>query len=139
MNWLFYLSCFSIALIGMGLQTAMAMQSLQKKARLANVEFKAKHYLQEDYLTLVISFLTIVLAMLLINEVLNIKPEVKDYLKFGFAFIGYASNDIASRLFSAANSRVNAAIDYKTTIADKATGTTDTPTPAVKPTDQPKV
>ena len=133
MNWLFYLSCFAIALIGMALQTAMAMQSLQNKARLANVEFRPKNYLKEDWLTIVISFLTIVLAMLLINEVLNIKPEVKDYLKFGFAFIGYFSNDIASRLFSAANKRVNAAIDYKTTIADKATGNADAPTPAAKP------
>jgi hypothetical protein len=131
-GWIFYVVCFVIAFIGMALQTAMAMQNLQTKARLANIEFKPSNYFREDWLTIVISVLTIFMFMFLINDILTIKPEVKGYLKFAFAFIGYFSNDIASRLFSAANKRVNAAIDYKTTIADKATGTTDTPTPATK-------
>ena len=68
-------------------------------------------------------------------------PFIKQFPKFAdndlaillaFATIGYSGSDIASRLFSVVNSRINGAIDYKTTQADKANGTENTPTVASK-------
>lgn len=46
-----------------------------------------------------------------------------------FSTLGYTGVDIALRLFSVTNKKINAAIDYKTTQADAANNTTDHPTP----------
>ena len=50
-------------------------------------------------------------------------------IKIGFAFIGYTGSDVLNRVFSVANKKLNSAIDYKTNIADGATGNLEKPTP----------
>jgi hypothetical protein len=42
--------------------------------------------------------------------------------------VGYTGSDIASRIFGVVNKKINSAIDYKTTVADQATGDTEAPT-----------
>ncbi len=128
-----YVQCFLVAFIGMLLQATLKAVSIQKKAKLANVEFKFIHYLTQDWLSHLASVLTIFLFLFFIDEFVNFNAKVADFLKIGFAFVGYTGADIASRLFSVVNSRVNAAIDYKTTLADTQTGNLDKPTPAAKP------
>ena len=128
MDLLAYLSCFLIATVGALLQAAIYLKNVQDKARMANVEFDPRQYLKKDWLAIVISMLTIILFLMLIGEVLNVKPEIVNYVKVGFAFIGYFSQDIASRFFGAMNKKVNEVIDNKTTISDQVTNTTE-PTP----------
>lgn len=117
-----------IATIGALLQAAIYLKNVQDKARIANVEFDASQYLKKDWLSITISMLTIIMFLMLIGEAINIKPELVNYLRVGFAFIGYFSQDIASRIFGAMNKKVNEVIDRKTTIADQATGE-NKPTP----------
>ena len=123
-----YVSCFLIATIGALLQAAIYLKNVEDKARLANVAFDRSQYLKKDWLSITISMLTIIMFLMLVGEVVQIKHEVVNYLKIGFAFIGYFSQDIASRLFGAMNKKVNEVIDTKTTIADQTTGQ-DKPTP----------
>lgn len=118
MNTHLYLECFLIALIGMALQTALKMKSLQDKARAANVEFKMRQYFSNDWLSIAASMLTIFLFLLVVDNILKWKPVVVDYVKIGFAFIGYTGSDIASRLFGVLNKKINNVIDTKTNIAD---------------------
>lgn len=113
-----YLVCFAIALIGMALQTALKMKSLQDKAKAANVIFKPSQYFADDWLSIVASLLTILMFLLFVDNILNWKPAVTDYVKIGFAFIGYTGSDIASRLFGVVNRKINNVIDEKTNIAD---------------------
>lgn len=124
-----YLMCGLVALFGMLLQILLKGIAVQKKARLANVEFKFIEIFTNDWLSHLASIVTIILALFLVDEFTNISEKVTDYIRIGFAFVGYTGSDIASRLFSVVNSKVNAAIDYKTTIADQANNTTDKPTP----------
>jgi archaellum biogenesis protein FlaJ (TadC family) len=126
-----YLTYFAVALIGMVLQALLKIKSLQEKARKANVQFKAKEYLIEDWVSHCASLATIVMFLFFIDEFANIDPRVMGFMKIGFAFVGYTGSDIASRLFSVVNRRINDAIDYKTTQADTANGTQDSPTPAI--------
>jgi len=70
------------------------------------------------------------MVMFFIDELALFSAYVMQYVKFGFAFVGYTGSDIMSRIFSVVNKRINKAIDYKTTIADESTGTTAKPTPA---------
>ena len=113
-----YLQCFIVALVGMALQTALKMKSLQDKARAANVEFKAGQYFKNDWLSISASILTIIMFMLFMDNILNWKPAIIDYVKIGFAFVGYTGSDIASRLFGVLNKKINSVIDTKTNIAD---------------------
>lgn len=124
-----YIICFAVALVGMALHTALKLKSLQDKARLANVQFKVWQYFKNDWLSITASVLTVVLFLFFVDNILHWKPQVEGYLKIGFAFVGYTGSDIASRLFSVVNKKINAAIDYKTTVADVAEGTVEAPTP----------
>lgn len=113
-----YLTCFGVALVGMALQTVLKMKSLQDKARVANMEFKLRQYFIDDWLSITASILTIVLFLLFLDNILKWKPAVVDYVKIGFAFVGYTGSDIASRLFGVVNKKINNVIDVKTNIAD---------------------
>lgn len=124
-----YLELFAVALVGMALHTVLKLKSLQDKARKANVEFKVGTYFKEDWLSMVASGLTIIMFLLFVDNILNWKPQVMGYLNIGFAFVGYTGSDIASRLFSVVNKKINTAIDYKTTVADEQTGNLENPTP----------
>lgn len=125
-----YFICFAVAFLGMTLQALLRVRALQDKARKANVEFKVGQYMKDDWVSHVTSIVTIFLFMFFIDEFANFNAKVLDYIKIGFAFIGYTGSDIASRLFSVVNRRINNAIDYKTTQADSANNTLDKPTPA---------
>ncbi len=124
-----YFIIFLIAFLGMILQMLLKIKSLQEKARKANVKFSTAEYLRDDWASHCISIVTIVLFMFFINEMVTFNSNVSKYLKMGFAFVGYSSADIASRIFSVVNRRINDAIDYITTQADTANGTVDQPTP----------
>lgn len=124
-----YITCFAVALVGMALHTALKLKSLQDKARLANVEFKVVQYFKNDWLSITASTLTVIMFLFFIDNLLKWKPQAADYLKVGFAFVGYTGSDIASRLFGVVNKKINTAIDYKTTMADKETGDLEAPTP----------
>lgn len=113
-----YITCFVVALLGMGLQTALKMKSLQERARVANIEFKFSYYFKQDWLSISASIITIVMFMFFITDILNWKPQTIDYLKIGFAFVGYTGSDIASRLFGVVNKRINNVIDVKTNVSD---------------------
>lgn len=129
MNLTTYVECFFVALLGMAISTLLILNSLKRKAKKANLEFSIKTYFKDEVFVMAANFLWIIVAMLCINWLTNWKPEWKNFIVPGFFFIGYLGSDVASRLASVANARLNKAIDYKTSIADEATGTLDKPTP----------
>lgn len=130
MDFALYGQCFAVALIGMILQALLKIKSIQDKARKANVQFSAKEYILGDWVSHCASLATIVMFLFFIDEFTNFNAKIADYLKMGFAFVGYTGSDIASRLFSVVNKRINNAIDHKTTGYDASTGNLDKPTPA---------
>lgn len=117
-----YATCFVVALVGMALQTVLKLKSLQDKARAGNIKFSPWIYFKNDWLSITASVLTIILFLICLDNVLHWKPAIVDYVKIGFAFVGYVGSDIASRLFSVVNKKINSIIDLKT---DKADGTAE--------------
>ena len=116
--------------IGIILQMLMKAKSIQDKAKLSNVQFKFYEYFTQDWISHVISITAVMLFMVLVRRRLADIPQNLYELVLGAAAtVGYSGADMVSRFFSATNKRVNAAIDYKTTIADNASGTAGTPTP----------
>jgi hypothetical protein len=112
------------------LQALLKIRSIQQKAKDANIEFNPRQYFIDDKISHGASLVTVIMVMFLVDEFAHFSEYVMQYVKFGFAFVGYTGSDIMSRFFSVVNKRINKAIDYKTSIADEATGTTDKPTPA---------
>lgn len=125
-----YLNCFLIALLGLLLSMLMSMRALKIKAKLANVEFFPKKYFQDEWISILISLVVIGIFLMFLPWVFNWKPEVIKFSMPIFATVGYMGTDIILKIFSVVNDRINAAIDFKTTQADKANGTLDAPTPA---------
>lgn len=123
-----YISCALMGLLGLILSTITVIQSLKNKAKLANVVFSTKSYLKDDgILTGIGSSVMIIMGLVVLEY---IPPTMNPlWLIAIFGTGGYTGSDLASRFFSVANRKINDAIDYKTTIADKANGTMDAPTP----------
>jgi hypothetical protein len=129
MDFKLYFICFLVALVGMALQTALKMKSLQDKSRAANIEFKPSQYFKQDWISILASILTIIMFLLFLDNILKWRPDIVNYIKIGFAFVGYTGSDIASRLFGVLNKKINTVIDTKTNISD---GIAEVPTTKIK-------
>lgn len=150
---LLYFRLIGCSLIGLLYQMMNKYKSIKEKAKLANVQYPTFfQFLLEDKTSWILTLATISFMFLLLgatidpkNLALPTKP-IEVFWIFSlsaeeiyvmvlcllFATCGYMGVDIFLRLMSKTNSRINAAIDYKTTQADKAAGTLDQPTPATK-------
>jgi len=137
MSLALYFNCFFISLLGLILSLLMVLKSQMTKAKLANVIFDWKLFFKADIWISVAGTLVMVgMALILLGPFLKKYPSFADNTLLTliiFAAFGYLGSDLASRFFSVVNSRINAAIDYKTTQADRVTGNLDAPTPAGKP------
>lgn len=120
-------------LLGLALQIAIKMQSFKSRMASIKVIFKPKEYFGDDWLSIVISFIVILLWLLLIPELELHYPGIKGWIRFFSAFIGYGGTSLILWAFSQFDARIKAAGAYKATIAGEATGTGDELTPATKP------
>lgn len=124
----FFIRCIFVGLMGTVLSTLSVVYSLQKKAKAANVIFNFGIYLKTDWYSPVISFVALLLAYAFLPY---IPATLADWMVLIiFSTIGYTGNDLVSRFFSTVNTRINAAIDFKTTIADASNPDPKAPTPA---------
>lgn len=113
MNLQLYAACFVIAMLGQLLANLLKANSLKQKAKSGNVQFSIGQYFADDWISIAASMAFIVLCLFFIDVVAKVRPALIDYFKVFFAFIGYTGGDLASRLFSVANRRLNAAIEEK--------------------------
>lgn len=113
-----YVQCFFVALLGMVFAIVLKMRSTDLKARAANVPFDWVQFIKEDWLSHVLSVLTIAIAMFFLQDAISLYPRAVYYMKAIFATVGYTGSDIMSKLFSAANKRLTTIIDEKTNRAD---------------------
>lgn len=121
-------------IIGMVLQMLMKAKSIQDKARLGNIQFKFMEYFVNDWLSHLISTFALTLFIYMAKGriasiPLKDKTALYEWILALSATVGYSATDIVSRFFSLTNKKINAALDYKTTMADKANGTENAPTP----------
>ncbi len=132
MNIIFYLNCFVIAILGELFAVLLQLKSQNNKAKLANlIQPTFGSFVKEEWINISISMVVIILAMFFIPIVMDWKPAALSYIRPAFLPIGYMGTDVLLKLFGVVNKRLNNAIDYKTTEADKATGNLEAPTPAI--------
>lgn len=102
-----------IAFIGMIISVLLKYKSLRAKADAANVSLSLRNYLKQDWIALTVSVLTIISALLMLDNIVNLHVNAINWMKFLFSFVGYASNDLILRLGSAANKKLNNIINME--------------------------
>jgi hypothetical protein len=122
-----------VGFLGMIIHMLMKARDIQNTARKANIQFNFWGYFIDDWISHSISTLAVVLFIFLAkNRLPGIPTNLYEVVLAFSATVGYSGASLVSRFFSFTNKRINDAIDYKTDIADTATGTLGAPTPAVK-------
>lgn len=103
-----------IAFLGMVIEVLAKYKALREKANAANVSLSFRNFLKQDWIALCISGVSIVLALLVLDNIVNLHVNMMKWVKFLFAFVGFASCNLILRLGSAANKKLNNIIDVAT-------------------------
>lgn len=108
-----YIVYFTIAILGAIIHSAGKLKSLQQKAEAMKEHLTFGQYLKEDKWAIVGNFGFVIMVLFFVPD---LKEEIDKgyYIKGLFAFVGYVGSDIAHRIFSAVNKRLNREIDNKT-------------------------
>ena len=130
-----YLYFGALAILGQLFAVLLQMKAQTDKAKKANlIPPSFKGFVGEEWINISLALLTILIAMFLIQPIIGLEPKYITYIRIAALPIGYMGTDIILKMFGVVNNRLNAAIDYKTTEADKITGTLDAPTVAAPTT-----
>jgi len=124
-----YLQCVIACLIGNILHVFVKILSLRKDHKIANLEFSFLGYLKNDWLALLFDVIASFVIVYLVDEWLSFNEFIIGKIKTMFVFIGYTGSHVILQLMSVAKKKFRLAVDYKTNISDRETGTLDKPTP----------
>lgn len=114
-----YIVCFALGILGVLLHIfGMKLPAVRKRAKDANLPFTIKDYLSEDYPAIIASMITVVIAVLIIDEMVGYNPSYMRYIKFFFAFIGYTGSSILIGAFGKFDKGISAIVDAKTNELD---------------------
>lgn len=110
---------FIPGVLGILLQVfAVKIPSLKQKFKVSNKVFSFKDYLSDDWPTLAASFVSVGILIVGLDEVIKVRPEIANYIKWLFVFVGFTGSSIIQLLLSVANKKIMQVIDVKTNIAD---------------------
>lgn len=118
---LLILQCIAMFILGQLLQLFwLKIPSLKKRSKAANYHFSLSDYWKEDWYLIIGTQILGALVVIGLNELVQWKPMILDYIKWFFAFIGaFASSVILSKL-SAYEKKLTEVIDVKTNLSDAA-------------------
>lgn len=115
-----YILCFCAGILGISFHIfAIKLPSLQRRAKVANTKFSLKDYFADDWVSLGASIITVLIAILALDELLGYRPNLLGYIKYFFFFVGFTGSSILVSLLGKTDKAINAIIDTKTDIADK--------------------
>jgi hypothetical protein len=118
MNTQTYFWCSLLGLLGIAFQTLIKIDTFQKQSRLANKAFSPIDYFKNDWITVSLNILTLIVALIIVDEITTFKPDVIPFIKWFFFFIGYTGSSLLNRILSKTQSGIDKVIDVKTDIAD---------------------
>lgn len=110
-----------IALFGASVEVALKYKAMHEKAKVANVSLSLRNYLKQDSISIFISVVTIIMALMMLDNIANLHVNAMKWMKFIFAFVGYASANLILRFGSAANKKLNRIIDAATGYSENKT------------------
>ena len=126
-------------MIGVLIQMLLKARDVQTLATRSNIylaktekiKFSFKSYIAEDWISHIASTLVVVLYVIMVRRrAATIPDNLYEIMLLASATVGAGGAALASKVFSSVEKRLLAAVDHKTTVADKSSGTLDHPTPA---------
>lgn len=124
-----YLHCVVASVIGQLFHLAVKIRSMSVDHKKANLQFSLKGYIRDDKWALIVDLMGSWVLVYLADEWLDLDSRIIDKLKSIFFFVGFTGSYVVMQLLSVAKKNFRSAVDYKTNIADEATGTLNKPTP----------
>jgi hypothetical protein len=119
MNFTTYLLCFLAGLLGILFHIfAVKLPAIKQQAKVANMPFSYSAYFQDDLAAILGSLLTVVILLVVLDELVAFKPAVLPYLKAAFVFVGFTGSSILISLLGKAQDKINQVVDVKTDVAD---------------------
>jgi predicted cation transporter len=97
---------------------ALKLPAMKTRAENANMGFSLSGYLKDDWVSLCASIASVVIAAFVIDEILQLQPAIKGYLKFFFVFIGYTGSSVLQGILSRTEKKIQQVVDEKTNKAD---------------------
>lgn len=102
---------------------SVTIPSLKSKSSANNHTFDLSSWWKEDWNIIVATNALGIMAMVGLDELLNWKPDVAEYIRWGFALLGFCGSAITMRL-SKYEKKIMAFLDIKANIADASVGKT---------------
>jgi hypothetical protein len=113
-----YVECFLVAMLGMVIQTSFKLNAMHKKAIVGNTGVNVvKEYFKSDFWAIIANLAFVGVCLLVAREWL-MSEYILGKIKSFFAFVGWAGSDLANRIFTRTNDKLNQIIDIKTDKAD---------------------
>lgn len=113
------IQCFLAGVLGQLLHIfAIKVPAMKERAKVANEKFNLLEYLKDDLAAVLSNVLTILIFLVVLDELIKLKPAVEPYLKVGFVFVGFTGSSILISLLGRAQKKLNQVVDEKTNIAD---------------------
>lgn len=104
--------------LGVLLHTLVKMDNLKKKFENANEVFVLSKYIKQDWISIVSSFVSIFILVLVVPDIIKLQPDVSKMLRIIFGLSGWMGSSLIQGLFSGTAKRITNIIDIKTDIAD---------------------
>lgn len=109
---------FLAGFLGFLFITISKMQSLKTDAEKANLTFVYKEYFKKDLLSIVLSFLSLLIWQLLFNEVAVKYPAITSFVRISYFVMGAFGSWIVQAWLSKTKQWVRGVVDDKTNELD---------------------
>lgn len=108
-------------LLGVVFHTLTKMASLKKDFETANERFSAKKYFERDWIAIAMSIVAVVIAAYCVDELLQYKPAIAQWIKFFFVTVGVMGSWALQSALGKSKKFIRNIVDEKTNIADNVT------------------
>lgn len=113
-----YLTYFFCGILGILIMILVKLRSLKERNKVANETFSVISYFKDDYITLLLALVSLLVLLIGVPHLLAYKPDWADWFWLIFVLWGYTGTSILLAFFSRAEAKINKVIDIKTDIAD---------------------
>ena len=88
--------------------------SLQTDATKANMDFKFTDYIKKDYLGIALSFVSVIIWLLLFEEVALKYPGISNFVRASFVAMGLVGSYLIQTMLSKAKQQIRSKVDKAT-------------------------
>lgn len=125
-NWLL-VQCILMFICGQTVHLLLVkMPAIKKRAGAVNKKFLFAEWWSEDWNIILGTQVIGIMIVLGLNELLNWKPEVLEYVKWFFGAVGAFGSTVAMSKYSQYEKMITGVMDVKANLSDAITGGTTT-------------